>query len=255
MEYYKNLDLANIKYFCEIDRIDKLEEWKDITGFENMYQISNLGRVKSLSRNIFRQGNFYLSNTKILRQTLNKKGYPLLGMSKDNNKTTRTAHVLVAMMFFNYKGYDGSHVIDHIDNVRTNNMATNLQIFTHRQNSTKHIKPTVSKYTGVFKGKENKKFSAGICINKKNIHLGYFDEEIEASNAYQKALINWTTKKIIPENRKRSSKYKNIFFEKKKNKWRAYKIINNKRTHVGYFSTEEEAYKAICTQPPKMMLK
>ena len=43
MEYDKNLDLADIKYFCEIDNFFKTEEWKGIPNYEECYEVSDLG--------------------------------------------------------------------------------------------------------------------------------------------------------------------------------------------------------------------
>jgi len=65
MNYCKNLDLQDIIYFCEFDLIWKTEEWRDIPDYENCYQVSDLGRIKSLSRVIFINSNILL-NDKIL---------------------------------------------------------------------------------------------------------------------------------------------------------------------------------------------
>ena len=53
MDYYKNLDLEDIKYFCDITLINKTEIWEDINGYKSLYQISNKGNVRSLDRIIF----------------------------------------------------------------------------------------------------------------------------------------------------------------------------------------------------------
>ena len=50
MNYNENLDLEPIKYFCEYDLIWKIEEFRDIPNYEGIYQVSDLGRIKSLSR-------------------------------------------------------------------------------------------------------------------------------------------------------------------------------------------------------------
>ena len=64
----------------------------------------------------------------------------------------------------------------------------NLQYITQRLNSSKDKKNTSSIYTGVSWSKEKKKWKSCIRINGKSKHLGYFTDELEASNAYQKAI-------------------------------------------------------------------
>ncbi len=51
MEYYKNLDLKDIVYFCKQDLINKTEKWKYIKNYEYIYMISDLGRLKSFKCN------------------------------------------------------------------------------------------------------------------------------------------------------------------------------------------------------------
>ena len=57
MDYHKNLGLEPIKYFCKIDNEIKTEQWKDVVGYEGLYQVSDLGRIKSLNYNKTKQQN------------------------------------------------------------------------------------------------------------------------------------------------------------------------------------------------------
>ena len=86
--------------------------------------------------------------------------------------------------------------IDHIDNCKTNNRIDNLQLLSQRANVSKGFrsKKTSSQYTGVCLDKRAGKWRAGIMINGKIIHLGYFTDEREASEAYQVALARIKTK-------------------------------------------------------------
>ena len=77
MEYYKNLDLQDIVYFCEVDLIEKTEQWKDIPKYKNHYQVSDLGRVKSLK--ITRK-----YSEKIIKPSFQNMGY--LSVSLNINK-------------------------------------------------------------------------------------------------------------------------------------------------------------------------
>lgn len=100
------------------------EEWKDIKGYEGLYQVSNLGRVKALPRN------------NILAPTINNRGYLKVRLSKQNKKATKYVHRLVAFAFPEICGewFEGCE-INHKDENKLNNIATNLEICTHSYNS------------------------------------------------------------------------------------------------------------------------
>jgi len=80
-------------------------------------------------------------------------------------------------------------VVDHIDGNGLNNTKAKLRICTYSQNAcnTPGRSNKTSKYKGVCKANENKKFRAYIGINQKIIHIGYFKNEIEAAKAYDEA--------------------------------------------------------------------
>ena len=99
VEYYKNLDLADIKYFCELNLIEKTEQWKDIPEYEDRYQISDLGRAKSLSRLRSTGKGFHMLPTRILRQTPDRDGYRLIGLRKPGINNKGKVHRLVANAF------------------------------------------------------------------------------------------------------------------------------------------------------------
>ena len=64
------------------------EIWKDIRGYEGLYQVSNLGRVKSLNYNHTKQ-------EKVLKQKISKKGYSIINLSKNSNRKYKMIHRLV----------------------------------------------------------------------------------------------------------------------------------------------------------------
>jgi len=144
----------------------KKEIWKDINGYENLYQVSNFGRVKSL----------LFGKEKILKNSLNC-GYYRVNL----NGNAIRIHILVAVAFLRHKPDGHRLVVDHIDNNPLNNHLDNLQIITHRKNLSKDK----SGYIGVSNVKKSKKFRGRIGVNGKQIYLGMFETEIEASNAYQ----------------------------------------------------------------------
>ena len=119
------------------------EVWKDIVGYEGLYQVSNLGRVKSLKRKVYAGRNRMrwqyeriLSNNKT-----NGNGYIVVSLNKESKSKNKYVHRLVAEAFLenpnNYK------YINHKDQNTFNNNANNLEFCTAQYNSTyrdAHIK-------------------------------------------------------------------------------------------------------------------
>jgi len=191
MEYYKNLDLKSIEYFCEFDLIWKTEEWRDIPDYIGCYQVSDLGRVKSLGRIKLNHGkNPFFSKEKILKGSLNTCGYRHVGLSSMGITKKRTVHQLVAIAFLYHIPNGMKFVVNHKNFIITDNRKLNLEIVTNRENANKKHIPHSSKYTGVCWEKRRNKWISYITIDCKFKFLGYFDDEKKASNAYQTALNN-----------------------------------------------------------------
>lgn len=109
------------------------EIWKDIEGFEGIYQVSNYGRVKSLRRLLWNGKVWHMSKEKIMKPSIDCNGYPLVGLrNKDGMKYMRV-HRLVALAFIpNPNNY---RVVNHIDADRANNYVDNLEWCTHKHNT------------------------------------------------------------------------------------------------------------------------
>ena len=89
LKFYKNLDLADIVYFDEELGEFLTEQWKDIIGYENYYQASNIGRVKSLERYVKgAQKNKRLLKSRIKVLQLRKVGYLIIKFCKDGIETS-----------------------------------------------------------------------------------------------------------------------------------------------------------------------
>ena len=165
-----------------IINIKIMEIYKDIKGYEGMYQVSNLGNVKSLKR----KGR---KNERLLKHTINSHGYFCVCLCKDKTQRSVKIHQLLAMAFLNHTPNGRKIVVDHIDNNPLNNNLENLQLITFRENLSKDKKGT-SEYTGVSYDKSRDRWRSTITINSKHVHLGRFKTELDAHNEYQKALKN-----------------------------------------------------------------
>ena len=104
--------------------------WKDIKGYEGIYQISNFGEVIRLrsydSRN-------HLRNSKILKQRTTSDGYLQLGLHKNGKETKYLVHRLVAEAFL--PNPDNLTEVNHIDENKQNNCISNLEWCTHKYNT------------------------------------------------------------------------------------------------------------------------
>ena len=109
------------------------EEWRDIPGFEGRYQVSNLGRVKSLPREVSNYTGKLLVKEKILKQRHDFKGYMRIDL-KDNTGKHRYlgVHRLVALAFI--PNPDNKPQINHIDGNKENNMLNNLEWVNNSEN-------------------------------------------------------------------------------------------------------------------------
>lgn len=127
MEIYKNLSLEDLPN----------EEWRDVVGYEGLYQVSNLGRVKSLER---QSASFYQKNQlctytvkeKICRQSV-VRGYLMTHLSKNCVKGQYKVHRLVAIAFIDNLG--NLPQVNHLDENKLNNNVFNLEWCTSKQNN------------------------------------------------------------------------------------------------------------------------
>jgi hypothetical protein len=156
-----------------------MEIYKDVISYEGIYKVSNLGNVKT----------FRYKNERQMKLSKDKDGYLQLGLSKDGLVKTVKVHQLVAESFLNHKRCGLKLVVNHIDFNKANNKVENLEIVTARENSNrKHIKSS-SKYTGVTWDKNRGKWISQIFIENKKKFLGRFENELEASKAYELRLF------------------------------------------------------------------
>lgn len=156
------------------------ETWRSIKGYEEHYKVSSLGMVKSIK----------FGKDKILKPGLNSNGYLIVVLCVGGVLKTNKVHQLVAEAFLNHVRCNHKLVVNHIDINRQNNVLSNLEIVSMRENSNQKHLSSSSKYTGVGWDKGRNKWKAQIRINGKSKNLGCYVNEIDASNAYQNALIN-----------------------------------------------------------------
>ena len=98
------------------------EIWKDIEGYEGIYQVSDLGRVRAVH------------NMRVMKQYLSREGYLYLWLRKDGERKICRVHQLVAKAFV--PGYFEGAIINHKDENKAHNRADNLEWCTSSYNTT-----------------------------------------------------------------------------------------------------------------------
>ena len=169
------------------------EIWQPIIGFEETYEISNYGKVRSIDRSVA----CMYGNRIITKDYKGKElslfirngydNYTGVRLRKDNRYHQFCMHLLV---WDNFVGTprDRTHIIIHINGDRTNNRLDNLDIADKRWGT--HNPTKTNPYRGVIrvqrKGRE--KWSARLRYNGKTENLGCYDEPEEAHVVYQTRL-------------------------------------------------------------------
>lgn len=156
------------------------EIWKDIEGYVGLYQVSNLGRVKSLVG----------KEERFLRPGSNRTRYFNVVLYKERIKRSAYMHRLLAITFI--PNPENKREVNHKNGDRGDNRLENLEWTTTRENAlhghSRHNK--TSKFAGVslLDRKKLKKWGAHIRARRRNINLGCFHTEEEAHQAYLDAL-------------------------------------------------------------------
>ena len=154
--------------------------WKAIPGYEGIYEISNMGEVKSLDRINNKNQKVF---SRIMSPTKLPKGYLTVMLSNGAVKRRFLIHRLVMQAFV---GELACSTVDHINGIKNDNRLCNLRYCSMRENSSfdniNRKKPKTSKYVGVqFK---SGRWYASIRISGKVFGIGYFDDETVAAKAY-----------------------------------------------------------------------
>lgn len=151
------------------------EEWLDVLGYEGLYQISDLGRVKSL-------GNNATKKEKMLVLCPNKTGYIVVQLSRNGKPKPHYVHRLVAINFI--PNPENKPEVNHIDKDKRNNRKINVEWNTKIENIF-HSLPDerTSIYVGVTLDSRRvvHRWRASISIKGNRLSLGSFDTELEAA--------------------------------------------------------------------------
>ena len=108
------------------------EIWKPVVGFGGLYEVSNLGRLKSLNRTVVNLSGEYIKKGAIKKISSNNRGYHIVTLTKDGTSKQYGIHRLVAEAFI--PNPNNLPEVDHIDRNPSNNIVGNLRWCTHKEN-------------------------------------------------------------------------------------------------------------------------
>lgn len=127
-----------------------MEIWKDIDGYENEYQVSNKGNVRSVSKEVkSKNGSIAIKKGKILKQTERPKGYLCVNLSSKGKSRCIEVQRLVAKAFI--PNPDKLPCVNHKDENKKNNDAENLEWCTYQYNNlygNRNAKASLSRING-----------------------------------------------------------------------------------------------------------
>ena len=144
--------------------------WLKCKGFEDSYEVSTDGEIRSVDRYITRSdtGTCVFIKGKILKFQIDKRGYCRVSLHKNNEKTTAKVHRIVAETFI--PNPDNKPQVNHIDGVKTNNSVSNLEWMTNKENIIHSIDTGIRTYEC---GKNANAFTGTVFVYNSNGELIY----------------------------------------------------------------------------------
>lgn len=212
------------------------EIWKPVLGFEGCYEVSNLGKVRSLDRRT--------KSGRLVRGVLLKLGYrvgyPCVTLYANNVPHKLNVHSLVAEAFLGPR--PEGLVVDHLDGVRSNSIASNLEYVTVRENTLRgrsSLKKKGVKCPLVGVTVRGERFVASKRFGAKLYHIGTYPTAEEAHQAY----LSFTENDIAAlKLRRENEKFMvGVSYVKTREAWFAYHDGEKGRKSLGYHPSEEAA--------------
>lgn len=219
------------------------EVWANIPDYPR-YQVSTLGNVKKIE-----------TGQNVETEHLFDSGYLYVWLHKPCTSSLYMVHRLVAATFL--PNPDELSQVDHINGVKSDNRVENLRMVTAQENQPRRgaRADLTSRYRGVSWAAHVQKWNAQIMIDYKQLHLGYYEDEVYAARVYDaearalhgdSAQLNFPNDQPVPRFKPRvpSSKFRGVSLFARAGKYHARIQVAGKQHHLGSFDTEEQAARA-----------
>lgn len=157
-----------------MDNCSKNKEiWKDVVGYEGLYQVSSEGRVKSQERLVANKfGALRPVHEKIKSQRKNNSGYLMVMLYKENKHKNCTVHRLVAEAFLEKQ--ENRNEVNHIDENKENNSFLNLEWVSSSENKTRNglsKRASIARTKTIMKNRPYDK--AVVAVDRNGNHYGF----------------------------------------------------------------------------------
>ena len=186
------------------------EEWRPIEGYEGLYEVSNLGRVRSLDRYVeYSNGRIHLHKGKVLSPAKDKNGYLKVVLNCNGKCKTTNIHRLVANVFI--PNPDNLPMVNHKDEDKSNNSVDNLEWC--------DVKYNLSYGTARIRERDTKmKNGWWTGLSKKEYRKKYYEENKDKIKEYMKEYSH----RYYQENRDRicekQKEYAQKYYQKNKDR-------------------------------------
>ncbi|MCI9110536.1 MAG: hypothetical protein HFH47_01840 [Bacilli bacterium] len=195
------------------------EVWKDIEGYEGLYQVSNFGRIKSLKRTTKYQNSERRVKEKIKGTFIGKQGYLRVELSKNGQNRKYNAHTLVAKAFLNKECKKLE--VNHINGIKTDNRVENLEWCTRSENELHAYRIGLAKNT-----KKQRETVREYCKNNKTKTIIQLDLNLNFIKEWKSAK---EVEEVLEINRKNISQC----------------ITGRNKTAGGYIWVTKEQFKSV----------
>lgn len=159
------------------------EIWKSIIGYDNLYEISNYGNIRSLDKCFLnKDGNIYRRKGIYLKPVKNKYGYLQVGLCSNNKESSHTIHSLVAKMFIDNP--KNKPTVNHKDGYKLNNHYSNLEWATKSEQAIHSLNLNLRKMPNNWNGKFGSQHGAskkGYQYDINNNFIKQYNSIIEAA--------------------------------------------------------------------------
>ena len=187
------------------------EEWRPIEGYEGLYEVSNLGRVRSVDRYVKSKGeSYWLRKGKMLSPAKDKNGYLKVNLSCNGKNNIIRVHRLVAEAFI--PAIEGLSEVNHKDEDKTNNRVENLEWCDRKYNNNYGTKIERQKNTniqnGFWTGLSKEEYMKKYNQDRKEYKKKWYQENKDKAKEYDK--------KYYQENRDRICERQKEYYRKKK---------------------------------------